>query len=101
MGSQQSLAPALGWFGIALGAAEIIAPQRLSRAIGTRDHGMLVRAFGVREIAAGVSVLARKDPVEGMWMRVAGDALDLAALALSLRGEHNDRKRLGFAIAAV
>lgn len=101
MGSQLSLAPALGWFGIALGAIEILAPDRLARVIGTRDHSMLVRAFGVREIAAGVSVLSRKDPVEGMWMRVGGDVLDLAALAMSLRSDRNDRVRLGAAVAAV
>jgi|SRR5579883_2888914 len=101
MSTQGRLAPALGWFGIALGAAEMVAPKGVARAIGTRDHALVVRAFGAREVAAGVSILSRKNPAQGMWMRVAGDALDLAALALCTRRPENDRKRLAAAIAAV
>ena len=100
MHTSAKLAPALGWLGIALGAIEIAAPKRFARAIGTNDHSTLVRAFGAREIVSGVGILSRRNGAEGMWMRVGGDALDLAVLALALRNRNNDRRRLCVAIAA-
>lgn len=101
MDAERRLAPALGWFGITLGALEMVTPKTVARAIGTNDGAMLVRAFGAREIGAGFAVLSRRRPAAGLWMRVAGNALDLAALALAMRDERNDRSRLRTAMAAV
>jgi len=75
----------LGLFSIALGAAELLAARRIARALGADEGHRLVRGFGAREIAAGVGLL--QSPAHGarMWNRVAGDAMDLAALGLAAR----------------
>jgi hypothetical protein len=99
--SYRALARGLGWFSIALGAAEVLAPERMGRMMGLdRRHSML-RGFGLREIAAGVGVLAARRPAPGMWARVAGDAMDLAALAAALRRRRSRRTRMLAAIGAV
>jgi len=61
----------------------------------------MLRGFGLREIAAGVGVLAARRPAPGMWVRVAGDAMDLAALAAALRRRRSRRTRVLAAIGAV
>ena len=50
------LARPLGWFSIALGAIELIAPRRLAAAHGKAEAAPVVGAFGVREIAAGIGI---------------------------------------------
>jgi hypothetical protein len=45
----------------------------------------LVRAHGVREVLKGVGLLTRGDPRPWLWGRLAGDALDLAVLSVTLR----------------
>lgn len=76
-------ARALGWTGIGLGVAELVAPGWLSRTMGLDRRPKLLRTFGAREILAGVGILAADNPTPGMWARVAGDAMDLAALGLA------------------
>jgi hypothetical protein len=95
------LAKGLGWFSIGLGLAELLAPRALGRAIGAgEDHRGLMRTFGLREIAAGVAILAMPRPTKGLWARVAGDALDLTALLVVLRGSLQ-RGRVAGALGAV
>ncbi len=101
MNAERTLAPALGWFGIAIGALEMAAPKTVARAIGTDNGATVLRAFGAREIGAGFAVLSRRKPAPALWIRVAGDALDLAGLARAMGDERNDRSRLRFAMAAV
>ena len=91
------IARGLGWFSIGLGVAELVAPGALNRALGMREHNTLVRGFGLREIGAGLGILGLKDPTPWLWARVAGDALDLASLLVSL-GPRNPRR--GSATAA-
>lgn len=86
----------LGWFSIALGTAQLIMPRRFTAFLGTRGHETIVRAFGVREIAAGVMSLS-VDKQAGLWARVAGDALDLATLRRALH--RGNRKRGNVVIA--
>ena len=63
------------------GVAEVIAPEKLAKLIGTRGrHTGLIRAYGMREIAAGLGILTQRRPAGWVWSRVAGDALDLATL---------------------
>ena len=101
MDAQRTLAPALGWFSMALGAAEIAMPKQVARAIGTDGNALLMRGLGVRELSAGVAVLSRRNPAPGLWARVAGDAMDLALLGTALRNERNERSRVGIALASV
>lgn len=86
------LSKSLGWFSLALGAVELVAGGRLSRALGLGQSDTLVRAFGAREIAAGAMILAHPDAATPVWSRVAGDALDLAVLGSALRTADGRRK---------
>ena len=96
-----TLAKGLGWFSIGLGLAEILMPNRLSRAVGIRqEHRMLMRLLGIREIASGVGILSERRPAGWMWSRVAGDAMDLALLGSAMRGNPK-KQRLIAAVAAV
>jgi hypothetical protein len=70
----------LGWFSIALGVAELAAPQGLGGALGRGDKAGLIEAYGLREIAAGLGILAAEPVEPWLWARVAGDVLDLATL---------------------
>ena len=94
------LGRALGWFSIGLGLFELFAPRRLTRALGMQGQEGLVRAFGVREIGAGVMTLSTEMPV-GLWSRVAGDALDLAVLAKASHPLNRKRDNVNLAIAVV
>lgn len=95
------MASGLGWFSIALGAAELFAPRALCRYLGMEGSENLLRAYGVREVATGVSILASHDPAPWVWGRVGGDALDLATLATGLHGDNPNKGNVGVAIAAV
>jgi len=93
----------LGWFSVALGAAEILAPGGIARAIGIDEdeHRTLLRVYGVREMAAGLAILSRPKPTYWMWNRVIGDAIDLASLGKAMSNPENDKSRLTAATLAV
>ena len=76
---------ALAWFGVGLGVVEILAPRTGARAAGLEGRAGTIRLFGLREVATGIVVLAARDPVEWLWVRVLGDALDAALLSSALR----------------
>lgn len=94
------LAKALGWFSIALGAVELLAPHRITRALGMRGSEGMVRAYGAREIAAGMMTLSVEKPV-GLMSRVAGDALDIATLMLAHNRGNRQRDNVATALGAV
>lgn len=96
-----TLARGLGLFSIALGIAEIVAPRALARSLGMDGHERLIAAYGMREIATGIGILAAKDPTPWIWGRVAGDAVDLATLATGLEGNNPKKANVGIALAAV
>ena len=97
----RELAYGLGWFSIALGVAELVAPRRLARTFGMRGSEALIQAYGLREIATGIGILASENPTPWIWGRVAGDALDLATLAAGASRENRKRDNVAIAIAAV
>jgi hypothetical protein len=70
----------LGWFSLALGAAELLAARPLARGTGLAGRQTLLRSDGVRGAATSAGLLKARDPEPWMWLRVAGDALDLATL---------------------
>jgi hypothetical protein len=99
-----TMSAALGWFSIALGAAEMIAPNQMARLIGVepRDETTnLFRAYGAREIATGIGILAEPTSARWLWSRVGGDAVDLASLGKAAAQQDTDSRRLSMAIAAV
>jgi hypothetical protein len=92
----------LGVFSVSLGLAELLAPYAFADAVGTRRGAGLLRAYGLREIGAGVGILtqARKGP--WLWSRVGGDVLDLATLCADLPDADDDRRaKLLASVAAV
>jgi hypothetical protein len=100
-GSADTLARGLGWFSIALGVAEVLAPRTLARTLGMEGSEPLLRAYGLREIATGVGILAAKDPAPWIWGRVGGDALDIATLTAGLSDQNPQKQSVGVALAAV
>jgi hypothetical protein len=97
----ETLARAIGWFSLALGAAEILAPGRLASWLGMEGRENLLRLYGVREVAKGVGILSERRPAGWMWARVAGDFLDLATLAPALAEDNPRRGNVAVAMAAV
>jgi hypothetical protein len=78
----------LGVFSLALGAAELFAPERIARALGLEEQGTaktVLRAFGLREIVTGAMLLRGPALSFNAWNRVLGDTMDTAALLLALR----------------
>ena len=74
-----AVAGGLGFFSIALGLTEIVAPRLVKQAAGMRCSENMVRLYGVREIATGIGILLSWKRAPWVWGRVAGDALDLAS----------------------
>jgi hypothetical protein len=101
---RDSLANFLGWFSIALGTAQVAAPRLMCRLVGSSGNGsapLVMRLFGVREIAQGTGILSRPRPTTWMWSRVAGDAVDLALLGVVAARNPKHRLRSAFAMANV
>jgi hypothetical protein len=95
------LATFLGLFSMGLGLAEALAPRTMAGATGVRTPALL-RAYGLREVASGVGILAGDRPAFWLWSRVAGDAMDLATLgAAYAEARGDDRTRVVAAAAAV
>lgn len=97
----EKLAKGLGWFSIALGVAELLAPRAAAQATGVRYGKNLLQAYGVREIATGIGLLTTKDPQPWLWARVAGDALDIATLATDLGAKNHHRRNTALSMVAV
>jgi len=91
----------LGAFSLGLGLAELLAPRRVGRTTGVEAPAAVLRAYGLREIAAGALILARPRSPLGPWSRVAGDLLDIATLAWAAQRHPEQRGRIGLAFAAV
>ncbi|HEY0190658.1 MAG TPA: SRPBCC family protein [Kofleriaceae bacterium] len=96
------LARGLGWFSLALGAAELAMPRALARLIGIDPDGRtatVLRVLGAREIAAGLAVLMPPRRPLPLWSRVAGDAIDLAMLGIAARSRSSTARLAGATLA--
>lgn len=97
-----ALARALGWFSIGLGVTEAFATHSLSDAIGMEGQPGVVRAYGWREMAAGFGILSQKKPAaNALWMRVAGDVMDITTLVAAAKTNPAGRAKIQVALAAV
>ncbi|MEW6098122.1 MAG: hypothetical protein AB1666_02940 [Pseudomonadota bacterium] len=93
----RSVARSLGWFSLALGAAQWLRPHHAARAAGVPGWAPVVKAWGLREMLVGAGVLLTLRPAAWMWARVAGDVLDLATLGLGREPAQHRRHRAAFA----
>ena len=103
-GATSKLATALGWFSIGVGAAELLAPDRVAQLVGLpseRKREALLTAYGWREIAAGIGILTKSQPSGWLWARVAGDAVDLGSLGSCFTANDADRTRVTASTIAV
>ncbi len=91
----------LGWFSVGLGAAQLIFGRSMNRKLGLGQSPGLIRAFGAREVAAGAMVLMYPDMAAPIWLRVAGDALDLAVVARALTTRNRRREATVLTMLAV
>jgi hypothetical protein len=86
---------------LALGAAELLAPRRISRMLRVRgDHRRLIRSYGLREIGAGMGLLLGSRPAPWLWARAAGDVIDLGTLSAARRASRR-KAALNGAMAAI
>lgn len=102
--NDQRLSTFLGWFSIGLGVAELAAPRVMAKVIGVRNrtaNHVLLRAYGAREIAAGIGILLQRRQPAWLWARVGGDALDLASLGSVLASDSSHKVKASIATAAV
>ena len=91
-----------GAFSWALGLAEVFTPHALLGWMGVdKRMAPLVRAYGMREIGAGVAILQNPIGPQFLWSRVAGDALDLATLFFALKGRSRRPDRVTIALGVV
>jgi len=100
LGASDRMARNLGWFSLGLGALEIVAPERITRALGMEGKESLVRAYGLREVAAGVLSLSIEKKA-GLWSRVAGDGLDIATLMSGLRDDNPKKGNVAMSLVMV
>lgn len=98
---QLALARGLGWFSIALGATELVAPQALARWLGMQGSESLLQTYGAREVGTGIGILASNDPTAWLWGRVGGDLLDVATLASGFHNDNTKKSNVGLALVAV
>ncbi len=96
-----TLASALGWLSIGIGAAEIMAPGGVARGVGFRHGSMMVTAKGLREIATGIGILTGRDQAAFVWGRLGGDALDIGTVAAGLAGRRTRKLRLTLSLIAL
>lgn len=100
----KQFAKALGWFGILLGLAQIVAPRQLAKLIGVTYDGdtrNVLRGLGMREISSGIGILSKEKPTGWVQARVAGDMMDLGLLGTALSSKSEETSRTAAAIVAV
>jgi hypothetical protein len=95
------MAKNLGYFSIALGVAELVAPRAVCRAAGLNGMESVVRSYGAREIATGVAILTSHNPAPWIWGRVAGDMADIATVATGIRQDGEKKSNAVLTLAAL
>lgn len=98
----QRASKALGWYSVVLGATQILKPEIVARMSGLDDRGgrEVIRFTGFRELITGVGILARPRDPRWLWVRLAGDVIDLAFLGYKV-GTSRSRLRLLGSMASV
>ena len=98
--NRAGLASVAGWLSIGAGMGLVLAPERVGKALGMEDWSELIRAYGFRQVVAGMGILALR-PAPWVWSRVSGDLLDLVTLATRTGLDNPKRGRVTTAMAAV
>jgi uncharacterized membrane protein len=94
----------LGWFSVALGVGELVAPKAVAKLVGARPTTvakLAIRLAGVRELGTGTAILMMPNRPLPLALRAIGDALDLGLLGLAARQRRSRGGRLAITAAAV
>jgi uncharacterized membrane protein len=95
----------LGLVSLGLGVAQLAAPGAVRRLAGVDDSTTsrrIVPLSGARELVHATGLLTARRVGPWAWTRVAGDAIDLATLAVAFtRGTGRHRRRLATMTGAV
>jgi uncharacterized membrane protein len=86
------LTRSLGWASLLLGLPEVARPGAVDRLVGVGDgvkQQAVTAAAGARELMHAASLLHPRASGRWVWGRLAGDAIDLAALGRALRRSGN------------
>jgi uncharacterized membrane protein len=94
----ESRAVGLGWFSVALGVGQLLAPRQVARLIGLDEDDGTTRsalmAIGLREVATGIGLLSQSRPAAWAWARTAGDLMDLALLGYAWQRNPASREQM-------
>lgn len=91
----------IAWVSIAIGLAELLAPQRTRHAVSVGIGGWWMRLRGLRSIGGGVALLVADDKIGWLHRRSLANALDVVTLASDHDGSIGARARNATAIAAI
>lgn len=92
----------LGVLSLMLGAIEVTGARSLAAMLGIRGQERFIQLCGAREILQGAAILSSRDPTMWVWVRVAGDALDIGTLAAEhYMGDGRKRRNMMIALGAV
>ena len=97
-GGIEGRAVGLGWFSVALGLGQLLAPRQVARWIGVDEDDSTTRsalmAIGIREVTCGLGLLSQSRPAAWAWARTAGDVMDLALLGYAWQRNPPSRERM-------
>lgn len=79
-----AIAQGLGWMSVAFGLAALVAPNAVSRLVGTRPQPAWMRLYGLRDIALGAGLIGAGDKRPWLKARAACDTLDAAVIARNI-----------------
>lgn len=99
-----ALTRGLGFASLAIAAAEAAAPRVVAQALGLPPKArtaFTLRMLGLRELAAGASILLQPRRPLPLWARVAGDVADLGLLAWAATDKKANRGRAALAFAGL
>jgi hypothetical protein len=100
LSSSDRLARNLGWFSISLGLVELFGAHRITRTLGLDGQETMVRAYGLREIGAGMMTLS-VDKEVGLASRIAGDGIDIVTLGSAMHSDNPKRDNVAIALVIV
>jgi uncharacterized membrane protein len=103
-GQRSDLGRSLGWFSVALGIGELVAPKAVARLVGARPTTaakLAIRLAGLRELGTGAAILMMPNRPLPLALRAVGDAIDLGLLGLAATQRRARGGRLAITAAAV
>ncbi|MDH4439213.1 MAG: hypothetical protein QE284_02405 [Rhizobium sp.] len=100
LSASDRLARNLGWFSIGLGLVQLFGANRITRTLGLDGQETMIRAYGLREVGAGMMTLS-VDKEVGLASRIVGDGIDIVTLGSAMHTANPKRDNLAIALVMV